>query len=284
MNKLYFPKIPETDLSTEQIDSLQLLIEDIEKILSKRIQYYDGGLPDVMLRYFIYKLTNINTKEESYFMEGAATWGESFRKRATLQWSAYNDKYDLDDDGIRELTKELISRCEGKIGQLRYGGIIGKVVEQLDYETVKIKQRKLGSLKKKMKLSSRREYHWAKGGAETRIEDYQQLVDYFENTDSKETWKFYNADSLGPEYEAYDAVKWEDYKTRNVKQLKLYISDIKEKLENKFYDANTTSDHDDMSYYMEVIEVQDSIAYAKIIGSEFPVFNVRENDWICISK
>ena len=58
----------------------------------------------------------------------------------------------------------------------------------------------------------------------------------------------------------------------------------KEKLENKFYDANTTSDHDDMSYYMEVIEVQDSIAYAKIIGSEFPVFNVRENDWIFISK
>ena len=66
--------------------------------------------------------------------------------------------------------------------------------------------------------------------------------------------------------------------------MNLYISDIKERLENKFYDVNTTSDHDDMSYYMEVIEVQDSIAYAKIIGSEFPVFNVRANDWIFISK
>ena len=122
------------------------------------------------------------------------------------------------------------------------------------------------------------------GGAETKIEDYQQLVDYFENTDIMKTWKFYNGDSLDPEYEAYDAVKWEDYKKKNVKQLSLYISDIKEKLENKFYDVNTTSHHNDMTYYMEVIEVQDSIAYAKIIGSLFPVFKVRENDFIYISK
>ena len=41
---------------------------------------------------------------------------------------------------------------------------------------------------------------------------------------------------------------------------------------------------DDVSYYMEVFEVQDSIAYAKITGSKWPVFKVRKNDWIFISK
>ena len=41
---------------------------------------------------------------------------------------------------------------------------------------------------------------------------------------------------------------------------------------------------DDVTYYMEVIEVQDSIAYAKITGSKWPVFKVRENDMIFISK
>ena len=50
------------------------------------------------------------------------------------------------------------------------------------------------------------------------------------------------------------------------------------------FDEKTKSIHDDTRYDMEVIEVQDSIAYAKIIGSRNPVFKVRENDWIFISK
>ena len=50
------------------------------------------------------------------------------------------------------------------------------------------------------------------------------------------------------------------------------------------FDEKTKSIHDDMKYYMEVIEVQDSIAYAKIIGSLYPVFKVRENDMVFISK
>jgi hypothetical protein len=78
--------------------------------------------------------------------------------------------------------------------------------------------------------------------------------------------------------------EWENYKSRNIKVIIEYISDIKQKLENKFYNERTTSNMDDMTYYMEVIEVQDSIAYAKITGSKWPVFKVRENDLIFISK
>ena len=55
-------------------------------------------------------------------------------------------------------------------------------------------------------------------------------------------------------------------------------------LENNLFNEKTRSIHDDMKYYMEVIEVQDSIAYAKIIGSRYPVFKVRENDMVFISK
>ena len=55
-----------------------------------------------------------------------------------------------------------------------------------------------------MKLSSKRNYHWVKGGAEIRIEDFQQIVDYYENTETSKTWEFYNGDSLDPEYEDFD--------------------------------------------------------------------------------
>ena len=141
LNKLYFPKIRETDLSF-QIDSLQILMDNIEKVLSKSIDYYDAGLPDVLLRYYIYKLTNVYNGKESYFMEGSATWGSSFRERSSLQWSPFGNKYSAD-HGIDELKEDLISRCKGKILELRYGGSIGKVVEKLDHETVKIKLKNL---------------------------------------------------------------------------------------------------------------------------------------------
>ena len=65
LNKLYFPKLKLTD---DQIDTVKITLEEIKNILSKRIDYYDMGLPDVLLRYFIYKLTYIITGKEFYFM------------------------------------------------------------------------------------------------------------------------------------------------------------------------------------------------------------------------
>ena len=47
---------------------------------------------------------------------------------------------------------------------------------------------------------------------------------------------------------------------------------------------STSSNMDDLTYYMEVIEAQDSIAYAKITGSKWPVFKVREGDSILITN
>ena len=282
LNKLYFPKIRETDLSFK-IDSLQILMDNIEKVLSKNIDYYETGLPDVLIRYFIYKLINVNNGEESYLMEGSATWGPSLRERPALQWTPYGNKYSVN-DGIYELKEDLISRCKGKILELRYGGSIGQVVEKLDYETVKIKLKKPGLLKKKMKLSTERSYHWAKGGVEIRIEDYEQYFDYLSNTKGKIIWNFYNNDSLDPGYVDFDEIEWEDHKSRNTKEIEVIINDLRQKLNNNFFNEKTTSNMDDVTYYMEVIEVQDSIAYAKITGSKWPVFKVRENDMIYISK
>ena len=282
LNKLYFPKILETD-SSFQIDSLHIIIDSIEKVLSKSIDYYETGLPDVLLRYFIYKITNVNNGEESYFREASATWGPSFRERPSLQWSPHGNTYALD-DGMKTLKKHLISTCKEKIRDLRYGEFIGKVMEELDHGTVKIKLKKPGLLKKKMNLSTTRLYHWAKGGGEIRIEDYEQLVDYFSNTESKEIWYFYNDDRLDPEYEEFDEDEWEDYKSRQIYAIEEKITDIKQKLKNNFYMESTSSYMDDLTYYMEVIEVQDSVAYAKITGSKWPVFKVREGDSILITN
>jgi len=280
-NKLYFIK---SKLNADQVDSLKIKMNEISKLLSKRIDYYQIDLPDVLIRYLIYKLTDMNNGKEIYFYEEGTVWGESMTETGTLQWAPQSKEYNIDAEGIEQLVKDLILRCKGKISERRYGGIIGAVIEELDYGTVKIRLKRSGLTKNKMKVSSKRNYHWVKGGAEMRIEDYEQLIDYYDNTEARQRWEFHNGDSLDPNYEAFDSVKWEKSKTKNVKQLKIYIDDIKEKINNNFYTEHVNSDRDDVSYYMEVFEVQDSIAYAKIIGSNWPVFKVRENDWIFISK
>ena len=280
-NKLYFIK---HELNTDQEDSLVVIMKEIGKLLSKRIDYYTMDLPDVLFRYLIYKLTDMNDGKENYYWEEGAVWGESLTESGTLQWTPRSSEYSVDTEGIKQLTEDLISRCKGRIRERRYGGIIGTVMEELDHGTVKIKLKKPGLIKNKMKLSSKRSYHWVNGGAEIRIEDYDQLIDYFNNTEARERWEFNNGDTLDPNYEDFDVVYLEESKTKNVKQLKIYIDDIKEKMKNNFYNKYTSSDMDDVTYYMEVFEVQDSIAYAKITGSKWPVFTVRENDWIFISK
>ena len=280
-DKLYFIK---SVLNADQVDSLRIIMEDIGMLLSKRIDYYQLDLPDVLIRYVIYKLTDKSDGKEFYFFEEGAVWGESITEKGTLQWMPSGNEYSVDTKGIHQLSEDLISRCKGQIGELRYGGLVGTVIEELDHETVKIKLKKSGLIKNKMKLSSKRSYHWVNGGAEMRIEDYEQLIDYYDNTEARERWEFRNSDTSDPNYEDFDEIKWEESKARNVKWLKMKIDDIKEKLGANFYNKHSSSDMDDVSYYMEVFEVQDSIAYAKITGSKWPVFKVRKNDRIFISK
>ena len=62
------------------------------------------------------------------------------------------------------------------------------------------------------------------------------------------------------------------------------LEEIKESLENNAYDERTTSDRDDMSYFMEVIETIDSIAIARITGSRMPVYRIRIGDNVMIDN
>ena len=55
-------------------------------------------------------------------------------------------------------------------------------------------------------------------------------------------------------------------------------------MENNAYGEHTTSDMDDMSYFMEVIETIDSIAIARITGSKTPVYRVRIGDNVKIDN
>ena len=82
-NKLYFPK---HILKVDEVDSLNIIMKEIRKLLSKRINYYQMDLPDALNRYLIYKLTDINSGEEFYFMEGASVWGEALMEKGTFQW------------------------------------------------------------------------------------------------------------------------------------------------------------------------------------------------------
>ena len=49
---------------------------------------------------------------------------------------------------------------------------------------------------------------------------------------------------------------------------------------NNFYNKDTSSNESSLDYFLEVIEINDSYAIAKIIGSETPIYKVRIGDLI----
>ena len=68
------------------------------------------------------------------------------------------------------------------------------------------------------------------------------------------------------------------------KYINFEIQQIKDNLKNNSYGEHTTSDMDDLSYFMEVIEIIDSIAFARITGSRVPVYRVRIGDDVMIDN
>ena len=82
----------------------------------------------------------------------------------------------------------------------------------------------------------------------------------------------------------YDPQKAISDRARFLEWINTELKQIKENLENNTYDERTTSDRDDMSYFMEVIETIDSIAIARITGSRMPVYRIRIGDNVMIDN
>ena len=82
--------------------------------------------------------------------------------------------------------------------------------------------------------------------------------------------------------EPFDEAKAIMMRTEGIKQVNFEIQQIKDNLENNKYGEHTTSDMDDLSYFMEVVETIDSVAIARITGSSVPVYRIRIGDFVLI--
>ena len=281
LDKFFFIKINQPN--EDELNALKISTDKFSEIIRKRIDYYtNGGLPDVLVRFFVYKVKDIEKNEEYLIMDRGATWGNHLKEAAgNVSWSVDQSTYDIDIKGVDKLVKRIHEMSSMGINNLAYGDFrVGKVIELLDDDMVKIMMKKPGVLKNKMRISSHRTYHWVVGGAEDRIEDITQLLESLNKNDLRTFWKHYSYTSSEP----FDEEKVKMKRDEGIKHLNFEIQQIREKMKNNTYGENTTSDMDDMSYFMEVIETIDSVAIARITGSTAPVYRVRIGDYVRIDN
>ena len=267
--------------SEEELEALKISTDKFSEVARKRIDYYeDKGLPDVLARLFVYKLKDLNKNEEYLIADRGATWGEAlWDAGGNVSWSVDQNTYNTDSEGVDELIERLHEWIYNGISFLSYGDTrAGKVIEILDDDMVKIKMTKPGALKNKIRISSLRTYHWAEGGAEKRIEDLNQVVEYMDRTDNEVAWKFFHPT------EPYNEQEANSERAQFLEWINTELKQIRENLENNTYDERTTSDRDDMSYFMEVLESIDSVAIARITGSRMPVYKIRIGDNVMIDN
>ena len=281
LNQLIYPKMSELIMTDEMKSHNQSSMTEFQTLTSGRYPYYtNSGLPDALLRFFIYKATNLSDNKQHYIVDRSATFKESFfTTTSSSQWAAISKKYDPNKEGVQDIIELLSDNVYNKIHTRTYGGnIVGKIIEELDHNMVKIKLNKPGSLKKKMKLHTSRLYTYLNGGAETRIEDFTQLIDFFKNNKDKKLsiWKHYRSDK------PYDEAKAEEIFNDNIEFLEEQIAEIKYKLKNNELAISTNAD--DLRYYMEVVEVLDTIAIARVTGSIQIVYKIRIGDTVHISN
>ena len=62
--------------------------------------------------------------------------------------------------------------------------------------------------------------------------------------------------------------------------IKLEIEKINKNLESGFYDEGTNTISDDLSYYMEVLDVNDSTVTAKVVGSHAAIYYIKIGDFV----
>ena len=273
LNKLLFPKIMKP--SEKEILENKTVISEIGEVLNIRIEYYsDRGLPDALIRLFIYQVTDLENGKVYIINDNSMSLGSGFKKGiSTNQWWVNTSNYNIESE-INKLMDNLINKVSRKINERHYdSNFIGEVVEDLGHDMVKIKLFNSKYLKKKMRIRSIREYHWKEGGAEIKIEDLNQQLNYI-SSNLRDCWNHYYPDEKYEEAEA-------NLRTSDVIYfLKNQITDIEDNLKNNFYNKDTSSNESSLGYFLEVIEINDSYAIAKIIGSETPIYKVRIGDLI----
>jgi len=226
------------------LDSLKIEIENesipIYLNIQDRVKKQYGFIPEVLMTVYIYKVTSINDNEpERMFFDFITYWDHLPGK----------DFGSEPHNTIDELIDDLSGALESVIIQRSLGALVGIVSEILEDDMIKINLHKHQYLKRGMKLESSSLHEWKKDGHEKWMEDLQLIMQWMEN------------DTAAMDSEIYNN-RLEEYKN---------ISDGSTRY---YHDSNEGY----YSYHVEIIDVTDSIAIAKIIWKSFPLLKIRPGD------
>ena len=226
------------------LDSLKIEIENesisIYLNIQDRVKKQYGFIPEVLMTVYIYKVTSINDNEpERMFFDFITYWDHLPGK--TMGSKPHNTIDELIDDLSEALGNVIIQRS--------LGGLVGIVSEILEDDMIKINLHKHQYLKRGMKLESSSLHEWKKDGHEKWMEDLQLIMQWMENDTAAMDSEIYNK-----RLEEYESIS--DGSTRY------------------YHDSNQGY----YSYHVELIDVTDSIAIAKIIWKSFPLLKIRPGD------
>ena len=150
---------------------------------------------------------------------------------------------------IDELIDDLSGAIESVIIQRSLDALVGIVSEILEDDMIKIHLYKHQYLKRGMILESRSLHEWKKDGHEKWMEDLRLIMQWMENDTAAMDSEIYNK-----RLEEYESIS--DGSTR--------------------YYHNSNEGY--YSYHVELIDVTDSTAIAKIIWKSFPLLKIRPGD------
>ena len=248
-NELYHPVLnPLTDL---QQDTLSSKMDEILAILKSNYVHYDDELPNTIIRYFIYAITDLETGEKFYSFQKTDHWGKSLRTHSSTRYTGWSRKYSIDNQGWVNLIKDLIGNAEGQIAAKKYGEWLnGEVIEELDHDLVKIKLYNIGAIREKMRLKTMRRYVWAENGLNIMLEDLMQIVDYLKNTDPKKIWDYgqtrQDSDDWANKLEVYDELEFKKEINEAISTLLKHYQELKENTE--FYEKTDSRNNDFCEY------------------------------------
>ena len=277
LNELPFLK--RMDLKDEEFEFTKTKLNSLGDMIKKRNNSFDLKHPDALVRLFIYNVYDIKKDINYYIWDMGSSWGEILKKGyATISWAEMEESFGITAAGTDSLIDiisdtvtdglETIFFAKDKVYEK-----VGKVIEILEDDMIKIKQDEIGKIKKKMKLSTYRTYFWAKGGAEIAIEDLSYVIDYLQSSSPLTLWeksKLAHGSNKDLFDEQYNEIQVKDEVDRQLSELKAKVKGIQEALdENKFPEFASTNTMN-FSYTMEVVDVIEDIVIAKVVGSNSP--------------
>ena len=284
LSEFIFPKIISSknhNMTDEDFEKHELYVDILKNNLSKRFDYYNEDFPDGFMRAFIYKGIDKNIgKDSTFYILDFSTSKKEHIKSGGTSWSAYTDDILVESSPTlsSDISDAVVGYFSGFISGMLHGGKrIGEVVEVLSKDIAKIKLYKKGTVKKKMELSARRRYEWLDGGAELMINDFQFMINFYTEGGEKslrKSWVHYEKEG------EFDLEKAKENFSKNKSWIESEIEKINQNLESDFYGEGTSTDADYLSYYLEVINVSDSIVTAKVIGSKAPMYYIRVGDFV----